>query len=245
VKDCQVCGRSFDPLAFQVVVPELGRGFDRLECAHTARATALPGSTVAVAPLVAVVEPLAAAAAVPAAAGAAAVSILRLGGIPVATLGLLAAGTVTAVYLWLGVLGVEPTSFPLSRGFIPSATHRETVQAHVQIAPARTPATISAPAEGRRPATVALLAAAGGSFSSTGTRRPASHSGASGPTRHVLGRGDEPPHGKAKGKGHAKHGKGHFKHGESDGMHSAGHGGSSATSAKHGGGKGHGRGKRH
>lgn len=235
MKDCQVCGRSFDPLAFQVVVPELSRGFDRIECAHHARVTAPPGSTAAGAPLVALVEPLAAAAVIPAAAARA--PVLRPAGVPLATLGLLAAGTVTAVFLWLRVLGAEPTSFPFSRGFVPPATHRESVQAHVRIVPTGTPETVSAQPEGRKPATVAVLAAAGGAFSSpTGLRRPASHSAE--PTRHLLG-GSEPAHGKAKGKGHPKHGKGHFMHGESDGVHSAGHGGSAATSGKHGGGKGH------
>ena len=61
MQGCQVCGRSFDPLGFQVVVPELGRGFDRIECAQSARTLAGPGSRLAAAPLVAIVEPLPAA----------------------------------------------------------------------------------------------------------------------------------------------------------------------------------------
>ena len=35
---CRICGRSFDPLGFQVLVPGLSEGFDRVECAEKARA---------------------------------------------------------------------------------------------------------------------------------------------------------------------------------------------------------------
>jgi hypothetical protein len=242
VQDCQVCGRSFDPLAFQVVVPELGRGFDRIECAHNARALALPSSAVAPAPLAAVVEPLA----VSALAAPAAVPALRPVGVPLATLGLLAAGTVTAVYLWLRILGAEPTGFPFSRGLVPKATHDETVQAHVQSGPAQIPTrTILSSTTRPAPEPAPVLVSTNGAarvLSSTARR----------PTRRFVTRarstaGESPVHGK--GKGHAKHGKGHHKHGETDGVHNPGHGGhgSAASAGTHGKshGKGHGKGKKH
>ena len=103
-------------MGFQVVIPELGRGFDRLECAQSARARAGPGSRIAVAPLATVVEPIAVAAAAPVA-----LTALRPFGAPAATLGLLAAGTAAAAVLWLRVLGTDPAGFPLSRGDAPQA----------------------------------------------------------------------------------------------------------------------------
>lgn len=36
------CGRGFDPRGFQVVVPGLGLGFDRVDCALEAGATGVP-----------------------------------------------------------------------------------------------------------------------------------------------------------------------------------------------------------
>jgi hypothetical protein len=245
VQDCQVCGRSFDPLAFQVVVPELGRGFDRIECAQNARMVALPASTVAATPLVAIIEPFAASFVPATAAGPA----VRPVGIPLATLGLLAAGTVTAVFLWLRVIGAEPTSFPFSHGLVPPASHRETVQAHVYTVPPRTSTrAIRTPTERSAPEATAVLASAGGATSSrspTAFRPPVARPIAGRPAVQTPGpRVEEPAHGS--GKGHPKHGKGHYKHGETDGVHSAGHGqhGSAAKSAEHGG-KGHHKGKKH
>jgi hypothetical protein len=234
VQDCQVCGRSFDPLGFQVVVPELGRGFDRIECAQTARALAGPGSRVAGAPLVAI-EPLAAGL-VPAAAGSA--SALRPLGASAAMLGLLGAGTAAAVFLWLRVLGADPSSYTLGRLSAPPAFGHETVQAQVE--PARPP---TGPAERQAPDSVAAVTVANlvRAPSPTGfapapatddaqKSRPSSSPKLARPA-NALGAG------KAIGKGHRKHGQGHFKHGETDGAHSSGHGQASAhgkgTSKKH------------
>jgi hypothetical protein len=51
--ECEVCGRHYDELNFQLVVRETARGFDRVECAlHAQRAMARAGS-VGVGPTVA------------------------------------------------------------------------------------------------------------------------------------------------------------------------------------------------
>ena len=126
MQDCQVCGRSFDPLGFQVVVPELGRGFDRIECAQSARTLAGPGSRLAAAPLVAIAKPVPAAL-MPAAVGSAR-ALVPLG-TPAATLGLLTAGTAAAVFLWLNALGTDPSSFTLGRLSAPPAFGHQTIQA--------------------------------------------------------------------------------------------------------------------
>ena len=225
MQDCQVCGRSFDPLGFQVVVPELGRGFDRIECAQSARRLAGPGSRLAGTPLVAIVEPVPAAL-IPAAVGSA--QALRPLGTPAATLGLLAAGTAAAVFLWLNALGTDPSSFTLGRLSAPPAFGHQTIQAHVEPAPLRT-----GPAERRAPdrATPVTVVKFVKAPSPTGfapapatdgadTPQPSSPPTLARPATLLPGSGP----GKATGKGHAKHGKGHAKHGETDGAHSPGHG---------------------
>jgi hypothetical protein len=226
VQDCQVCGRSFDPLGFQVVVPQLGRGFDRIECAQSARTLAGPGSRLAATPLVAIVEPVPASL-VPAAVGSA--SALRPLGTPAATLGLLAAGTAAAVFLWLNALGTDPSSFTLGRLSAPPAFGHQTIQAHVEPAPPR-----SGPAERKGPdreapvSVVQFVTAP----SPTGLAPAPATDGADEPqpsSPRTLARPATQPRGgsgpgKATGKGHAKHGKGHAKHGETDGAHSPGHG---------------------
>jgi hypothetical protein len=225
VQDCQVCGRSFDPLGFQVVVPELGRGFDRIECAQSARTLAGPGSRLAATPLVAIVEPVPAAL-MPAAVGSA--RALRPLGTPAATLGLLAAGTAAAVFLWLNALGTDPSSFTLGRLSAPPAFGHQTIQAHAEPAPPGTgPVERRAPEEAA-PVTVVRFVTAP---SPTGfapalatdgadTPQPSSPPTLARPATLLPGSGP----GKATGKGHAKHGKGHAKHGETDGAHSPGHG---------------------
>jgi hypothetical protein len=226
MEDCPVCGRSFDPLAFQVVVPELGRGFDRIECARSAQSLALPGSrTAAAAPLVAIVEPITGALAPASASGPA----VRPFGASVATLGLLAAGTAVAVVLWLRVLGADTTSFPFSRTAAPPAFGHETVQAHVQPSSG---ADAGAKAPGRPAAepVAALLAA---------RRQPASPGPASSTDRPVLARPAAAPTVSRPGPSTPTTGKGHVKHGETDGVHSPGHG----HHGKHGNGNGHGKGK--
>ena len=226
VQDCQVCGRSFDPLGFQVVVPELGRGFDRIECAQSARTLAGPGSRLAATPLVAIVKPVPAAL-MPAAVGSA--RALRPLGTPAATLGLLAAGTAAAVFLWLNALGTDPSSFTLGRLSAPPAFGHQTIQAHVEPAPPR-----SGPAERKGPDRAAPVSVV--QFvtapTPTGLAQAPATDGADKPqpsSPPTLARPATQPRGgsgpgKATGKGHAKHGKGHAKHGETDGAHSPGHG---------------------
>jgi len=254
VQDCQVCGRSFDPLGFQVVVPELGRGFDRIECAQSARTLTGPGSRLAATPLVAIVEPVPAAL-MPAAVGSA--RALRPLGTPAATLGLLAAGTAAAVFLWLNALGTDPSSFTLGRLSAPPAFGHQTIQAHVQPAPPRTgPAERTAP-DRAAPVTVVKFVTAPSPtgfapapatdgadkpqpssdkpqpLSPPTLARPATLAPRSSGPEKATGKGHakhgkvHAKHGKGHtlhGKGHAKHGKGHAKHGETDGAHSPGHG---------------------
>ncbi|HXL44110.1 MAG TPA: hypothetical protein VN960_08640 [Gaiellaceae bacterium] len=226
MQDCQVCGRSFDPLGFQVVVPELGRGFDRIECAQSARRLAGPGSRLAATPLVAIVEPVPAAL-MPAAVGSA--QALRPLGTPAATLGFLAAGTAAAVFLWLNALGTDPSSFTLGRLSAPPAFGQQTIQAHVEPAPAGTgPAERKAPDEAAPVTVVSFVTAP----NPTGFAPAPATGGADTPQPSspptLARRATLPPRGsgpgKATGKGHAKHGKGHAKHGETDGAHSPGHG---------------------
>jgi hypothetical protein len=247
VQDCQVCGRSFDPLGFQVVVPELGRGFDRIECAQSARTLAGPGSRLAATPLVAIVEPVPAAL-MPAAVGSA--RALRALGTPAATLGLLTAGTAAAVFLWLNALGADPSSFTLGRLSAPPAFGHRTIQAHVEPAPLRTgpaerrapdraaPVTVVKLVTAPSPTDVASAPATDGAdkpeppsdkpqpSSPPALARPATLPPLSSGPGKATGKG-QAKHGKGQakhGKGHAKHGKGHAKHGETDGAHSPGHG---------------------
>jgi hypothetical protein len=206
MQDCRVCGRSFDPFGFQVVVPELGRGFDRIECAESARTHAGPGARIAAASLAPAAE-LNEAAAVPAAAAATA---RRSIGPSATTVGLLAAGTAAAIVLWARALGGDPSSFTLGRLTVPPAFGRETVQAESvpAPAPAPTPSTASNPEAAPAPQQAPLVVA--------GPPSPT--------TVTVAGRVSPPPSSPAtpvsraefrstvaKGKGHPKHGAGHFK----------------------------------
>jgi hypothetical protein len=235
VQDCQVCGRSFDPLGFQVVVPELRRGFDRIECAQSARTLVGPGSRLAAAPLVAIVEPVPAAL-MPAAVGSA--GMLSLLAAPAAALGVLAAGTTAAVFLWGNALGTDPSNFTLGRLSAPPAFGQQTVQADVEPAPPRTgPAERTAP-DRAAPVTVVRFVTAPSPTGfapapgTDGTNRPQPSSP---PTvaRPAARPGPAPEREQATGKGHAKHGKGHAKHGETDGAHSPGHGQSQGKGKKH------------
>lgn len=217
MQNCQICGRSFDPLGLQVVVPELGRGFDRIACARTARARAGPGGRIAAVPLVALAAPVAATAALPAAAAAA--PLPRVLGSTAATLGVLAAGTAAAVLLWMRVVGTDTTNYTLGRLTAPPAFGHKTVQA--QLAPA--------PQAGRALGTLATAPVeklvvlssptirAAGAASRAGTQRrssPAVPTHAAKPLSN----------GKATGKGHPKHGKGHQKP-KPHGHRADGHGG--------------------
>jgi hypothetical protein len=247
VQHCQVCGRSFDPLGFQVVVPQLGRGFDRIECAQSARTLAGPGSRLTATPLVAIVEPVPAAL-VPAAVGSA--SALRPLGTPAATLGLLAAGTAAAVFLWLNALGTDPRSFTLGRLSAPPAFGHQTIQAHVEPAPPRSgPAERKAPDRAARVTVVQFVTAP----SPTGLAPAHATDGADEPqpsSPPTLARPATQPRGvpgpgKATGKGHAKHGKGHAKHGKDHAKHGKGHAKHGETDGAHSPGHGQGKGKNH
>jgi hypothetical protein len=254
VQDCQVCGRSFDPIGFQVVVPGLGRGFDRIECAQSARTLAGPGSRLAATPLVAIVEPVPAAL-MPAAVGSA--RVLRLLGTPAPTLGLLGAGTAAAVFLWLSALGTDPSSFTLGRLSAPPASGHQTIQAHVEPVPPRTgPPERKAP-DRAAPITVVKFVtvpsptgfAPAPATDGADTPQPSSDKPqpSSPPTlarpATLPSRGSGP--GKATGKGHAKHGKGHAKHGKGHVKHGKGHVKHGETDGAHSPGHGLGKGKKH
>lgn len=131
---CGICGNEFDPLGFQVVVPELGAGFDRIECARQARRLAPVGTPPALLPLAAIAEP----------APAGASGLLALAAVPererrpllgAAALGLLAAGTAASVFLWLRILGPAPSGFSLPASLAPSAVERRAVAAQIAAPP--------------------------------------------------------------------------------------------------------------
>jgi hypothetical protein len=237
MQNCQICGRSFDPVGFQVVVPELGRGFDRIDCARSARALAGPGARIAAVPLLALATPLAATAAPPTAAAVAAPAPRVLGS-TAATLGILAGGTAAAVLLWMRVVGTDTTSYTLGGLTAPPAFGHKTVQA--QIAP-----TPEAGLALGRPATAPvekLVVLASPALRAPGAASRAGAQGRSAPA--VVARAAQPlaKPGKATGKGHPKHGQGHQKpktHGHQGG--GGGHGHSAA--APHGQSAGHGQAK--
>ena len=214
MQNCQICGRSFDPLGFQVVVPELGRGFDRIDCARNARALAGPGSRIAAVPLVALAAPVAATAA------AVAAPFPRVLGSTAATLGILAAGNAAVVLLWMHVVGTDTTSYTLGRLTAPPAFGHRTVRAQIATAPQAgralgTPAT--APVEKLVVLASPTLRAAGGATrAGTGGRAPPA----------IPARAATPlsKPGKATGKGHPNHGKGHQKP-KPHGHQADGHGG--------------------
>jgi hypothetical protein len=235
VEDCQVCGRRFDPFGFQVVVPELGRGFDRIECARSARALASPGSRIAAAPLAAIVEPIGASG-----VAGAPVTALRPVGTSMTTLGLLAAGTAAVVFLWVRVLGTDTASFPLIRGATPPAVAGETVEAHVQGALGENgPAEARSPVNRSEPDPVTRVLVKRGP-----TTRPDGATAAGPGPAQAPTRPDRPvarPSVGAKEKGkkdkHSGKGQGHIKHGDTGGTHSPGHG--------HANGQGHGKSTSH
>jgi hypothetical protein len=232
VQNCQICGRSFDPLGFQVVVPELGRGFDRIDCARSARALAGPGGRIAAVPLVALAAPVAATAALPATGAAVAAPFPRVLGSTAATLGILAAGTAAVVLLWMRVVGTDTTSYTLGRLTAPPAFGHKTVRAQIATAPQAghalgTPAT--APVEKLVVLASPTLRAAGGATraATQGRAAPAVPARAATPLSKP---------GKATGKGHPKHGKGHQKpktHGHQGGGHGQGAAAAHGNSAAH------------
>ncbi|MGH3022475.1 MAG: hypothetical protein ACRDNI_02360, partial [Gaiellaceae bacterium] len=132
--NCPVCGREFSPDGFQIVVPGLGRGFDRVECAIEASVLGLPPAAPPPAPaVVGALAPAAAAAAAPAALGASSAPAL-VG----ANLALLAAGTAATIYLWLRVFGADATSVMVPADSAAPPFERSTVAASIDLAPAAT-----------------------------------------------------------------------------------------------------------
>jgi hypothetical protein len=200
MRNCQICGRSFDPLGFQVIVPELGRGFDRIDCARSARALAGPRSRIAAVPLVALAAPVDATAAV-------AAPVPRMLGSTAATLGILAAGTAAAVLLWMRVVGTDTASYTLGRLTAPPAFGHKTVRAQIVPAPEAGVALgkpAAAPVE-------KLVVLANRTLRSAGAASLAGTQGRSSPA--VPERAAKPlsKPGLATGKGHPKHGKDHQK----------------------------------
>jgi hypothetical protein len=248
MQSCQVCGRSFDPLRFQVVVPELGRGFDRIDCARSARTLASPTSRFAGAALVALAAPAAAATA-PAAVGTTAPAH-RLLGSTAATLGLLAAGAAAAAVLWLRVVGTDTSSYTLGRLTAPPAFGHNRVQAQVEAAPTPTPPApikvVTVTVERVLPVPTAPTASDGGGT----VRTPSSpHESPARPASRSSDGGDETeddlPN---RVKGHDEHssnGKGHDKHSSHGKGHGHdGHGETGTADLLHGGhGHGHAKGK--
>jgi hypothetical protein len=239
MQSCQVCGRSFDPLQFQVIVPELGRGFDRIDCARSGRTMATPGSRFAAAPLLALAAPAAAIA--PPAAVAARAPVPRLLGSTAATLALLAVGTAAAALLWVRVVGTDTSSYTLGRLTAPPAFGHDRVQAQVEAAPTPSgPVQVPTVTVER---VVTVPAPTGGVAGLAPTAPPR--------TSHLntLSRPPAPTTLSAQetGRGHPKTGKGHLKHGEDDGVHSPGHGKSSKPdgTSKPGGSRSHGHGHGH
>jgi hypothetical protein len=139
--DCRVCGRQFEPMGFQVMVPGLQHGFDRVDCALEASALELPGTrdlepTPAVVPALAPsVAPLPALAvgALPATTTVSARPHF-LGG---ANLALLAAGTAATIYLWLRVFGADAGPFSSLAERASQAFGRTTVAAAIDLTPPR------------------------------------------------------------------------------------------------------------
>jgi hypothetical protein len=219
MQSCQVCGRSFDPLEFQVVVPELERGFDRIDCARSARTMASPGSRFAAAPILALATPAA-----PVAFAARSSRAPRLLGSTAATLGLLAAGTAAAALLWVHVVGTDTSSYTLGRITAPPAFGDDRVQAQIQAAPA-SPGLEVPTVTVERVVTVPepTLAPSELLRSSTGT---------SGPDRLSRPPVSASRPAKETGREHPKIGLGHRKHGEDDGIHSPGHGKSPGKGSK-------------
>jgi hypothetical protein len=243
VQECQICGRRFDALGFQVVVPELGRGFDRLQCAQNARAAAPAASRVVVAPLAAAVEPIGLVA-------AAAPSAWRPNAVPAATFGVLAVGTAAAAFLWLRALGTDTAAFPFtSRDAAPAAAADETMQAQPLREPETVPAYEDVQPTPRGVPTRIVVVSPGDQTSAAPTRAPTDRAGARRPVARDGGDQPDKPGGAGK-KDESHHGKalGHVKHGDTKDNHLPGHGGthgSSHASAANAGGQGHGKSKHH
>jgi hypothetical protein len=135
---CRICGREFDPRGFQVVVPGLGMGFDRVDCALEASATGIPlvespPPLPIAAPRPALALPaMAVAGASPLpAAGAASVRPSLLVG---ANLALLAAGTAATIYLWMRVFSPDAAFQSAPAEHAAPAFARSSVSAEIELA---------------------------------------------------------------------------------------------------------------
>ena len=139
--DCRICGRQFDPLGFQVMVPGLPLGFDRVDCALEASVLD-PPSPRAVEPVPAAVRALPTTVAiVPALAGGpglapmARAESVRPQLFAGANLALLAAGTVLTIYLWLRVFGADAGPFAFPAANASEAFGRTAVAAAIDLTP--------------------------------------------------------------------------------------------------------------
>jgi hypothetical protein len=140
---CAICGRDFNPRGFQVVVPGLGRGFDRIECALAASESGLApaagaaalDTALAAAPVTAWAPPRAPAALAPAAVATSA-GIVRAPLLSSGNLVLLAALTAGTVFLWLRVFAPGDLSISLPGGSAAPSFERGTVPAVIASTPA-------------------------------------------------------------------------------------------------------------
>jgi hypothetical protein len=137
-----MCGRDFNPRGFQVVVPGLGRGFDRIECAveasesglAPAAGTAEVDTALMAAPVTASATPRAPAALGPAVATSA--GIVRAPLLSSGNLVLLAALTAGTIFLWLRVFAPGDLSISLPGGSAAPSFERGTVPAVIASTPA-------------------------------------------------------------------------------------------------------------
>jgi hypothetical protein len=137
--NCRVCGRQFDPEGFQVMVPGLKHGFDRVDCALEA-ITAGPPPSQSTQPVPAVVRALPTAVApLPALAGGPPVTVqaasVRPHLLASANLALIAAGTAATIYLWLRVFGADAGPFAFPAANESDAYGRTTVTATIDLTP--------------------------------------------------------------------------------------------------------------
>jgi hypothetical protein len=136
--NCRVCGRQFDPTGFQIMVPGLKLGFDRVDCALEASARGVPPLPTDE-PVTSTARSLPAPTPVPALAGG---SVLMAGGADLrpqafagANLALLAAGTAVTIYLWLRVFGPDLGPIPFPADSASPAFERSTVSAAIDLTP--------------------------------------------------------------------------------------------------------------
>lgn len=134
---CRVCGREFDPRGFQVVVPGLGMGFDRVDCALEASVAGVPlvesppPLPIAARPqaLALPVVAMAGGPSFPAMAPASTGPTLLVG----ANLALLAAGAAATIYLWLRVFSPDAAILPVPAENAAVAFARSSIAAEIDL----------------------------------------------------------------------------------------------------------------